>query len=85
MHKHLQNKSLCTAQHGNLCPKCGSELHASWCARCFGTGRLGNHTCKTCGGTGRTTTCPNLRSHKLELFSWLFPKLGPQARPGAEG
>jgi len=76
MQKHLQKEITLTAQHSNLCPKCGSELHVSWCARCFGTGRLGNHECKTCGGTGRTTACPNVRSHKLDLLGWLFHKTG---------
>jgi hypothetical protein len=85
MQTHLQNQISISAQHSNLCPKCGSELHAAWCARCFGTGRSGKHECKKCGGTGRTITCPNTRAHKLGLFGWIFPKMGPQARPGARG
>ena len=76
MQKHLQKEITLAAQHSNLCPKCGSELHVSWCARCFGTGRSGKHECKTCGGTGTTTACPNVRSHKLDLFGWLFHKTG---------
>ena len=84
MQKHLQEQITLPAQHSNVCPKCGSELHVIWCERCFGTGKSGKHKCWTCGGTGRMTACPNVRSHKLELFSWLSPKLGPQARPGAE-
>jgi len=81
----MQKQITLTAQHSNLCPKCGSELHVFWCARCFGTGRSGKHECKSCGGTGRTTACPNARAHKVDLFGWLFSKLGPQARPGARG
>jgi hypothetical protein len=76
MQKHLQKEITLAAQHSNLCPKCGSELHVSWCARCFGTGRSGKHECKTCGGTGTTTACPNVRSHKLNLFAWLFYTTG---------
>jgi hypothetical protein len=52
----------------NSCPKCGSELRVSWRARCFGTGRSGNHKCWACGGKGTTTACPNVRSHKLKFF-----------------
>ena len=69
MQIHPQKQSSPTVQHSNLCPKCGSELHVSWCARCFGTGRMGKHECKKCGGTGRMTACPNAHSHKLNLFS----------------
>jgi hypothetical protein len=69
----LQKQFTLTAQH-NLCPKCGSELHVHWCARCFGTGRSGTHECKKCGGTGRTTACPNVHAHKLHLFGWLFSR-----------
>ena len=76
MQKHLQKEITVAAQHSNLCPKCGSELHVSWCARCFGTGRSGKHECKTCGGTGTTTACPNVGSHQLDLFGWLFHKTG---------
>jgi superfamily II helicase len=68
MQKHLQKQITPTAQLSNLCPKCDSELHVSWCARCFGTGRSGKHKCKKCAGTGMTTACPNVRSHKLGLF-----------------
>jgi DnaJ-class molecular chaperone len=53
---------------GGKCPKCGSELRVSWCARCFGTGRSGKHKCKACGGKGTTTACPDVRSHKSKLF-----------------
>ncbi len=67
MQIHLQQQITPTEQHGNLCPKCGSELHVSWCARCFGTGKSGRHECRKCGGTGRTAACPNVRSHKPEL------------------
>ena len=70
MQKHLQKEITLTAQHSNLCPKCGSGLHVSWCERCFGTGRSGTHECKKCGGTGRKTACPNVRSHKLALFEF---------------
>ena len=64
------------AQEGGLCPKCGSQLRVSWCAQCFGTGRSGKHKCKACDGKGRTTACPNVRSHKLNLFKFarIFPK-----------
>jgi hypothetical protein len=81
----MQKQITLTAQHSNLCPKCGWELHASWCARCFGTGRSGRRECKACGGTGRTIACPNAGAHKPYLFGWLFSKLGPQAQPGARG
>ena len=67
MQIHLQNQITLPAQHTNLCPKCGSELHVYWCARCLGTGRSGKHGCKKCGGTGRRTACPNVRSHRLDL------------------
>jgi len=80
MQEHLQKEVIPTTQIGKLCPKCGSELHVSWCARCFGTGRWGNHKCAKCRGTGRTTACPNVSSHKLGFLGWLFPTLGPQAR-----
>jgi hypothetical protein len=76
MHKHLQKQITFTAQHSNLCPKCGSELHASWCAQCFGTGRMGKHECKRCAGTGRMTACPNAYSHKLNLFSHILTLSG---------
>jgi hypothetical protein len=76
MQKQLQKEITLAAHHSNLCPKCGSELHVSWCARCLGTGRSGKHECKTCGGTGTTTACPNIRSHKLDLFGWLLHKIG---------
>ena len=80
MQTHLEKQFTSTAQY-NLCPKCGSELHAHWCARCFGTGMSGMHKCKKCGGTGRTTVCPNVSSHKLGLFRWVFPKTGCKIRP----
>ena len=54
----------------NLCPKCGTELRISWCAQCFGTGRLGKHKCKACGGKGMTTACPNVRAHKLSFLKF---------------
>jgi hypothetical protein len=56
------------ATGGNSCPKCGSELRVSWCARCFGAGRSGKHKCKACGGKVTTTACPNVLSHKSKLF-----------------
>jgi hypothetical protein len=64
------------AKEGNLCPKCGSGLRVSWCTQCFGTGRSGKHKCKACEGKGMTTVCPNLRSHKLDLFKFgrMLPK-----------
>jgi hypothetical protein len=81
----LQKQISLPRQDSNLCSKCGLELHASWCARCFGTGRSGKHECKKCGGTGRMAICPDARAHKLGLFGWIFPKVGPQALPGAPG
>ena len=48
---------------GNQCPKCGSDLRVILCARCFGTGKAGKHSCKVCGGTGTAKDCPNSRSH----------------------
>ena len=41
MQKHLQEQITLSAQYSNVCPKCGSELHVSWCERCFGTGKSG--------------------------------------------
>ena len=78
MQKHLQKQF---TLH-NVCPKCGLQLHVSWCSRCFGTGRSGKHECKKCGGTGRTTACPNMGSHKLHLFGWLFAKTGSASLQG---
>jgi hypothetical protein len=85
MQKHLQKQVTLSAQHTMLCPRCGSELHLHWCTRCFGTGRSGKHECRKCGGTGKTIACPNVSSHKLNLFGWLFPKTGSASPAGGRG
>jgi hypothetical protein len=50
------------------CPKCGTQLRLILCARCYGTGKSGERECRSCGGTGITTECPNVGSHRL--WSW---------------
>jgi hypothetical protein len=74
MDTRLQQRSAVSAQHPNLCPKCGSQLYVYWCERCLGTGWSGMHKCKKCGGAGTTIVCPNAHSHKLgfaEFARWL--------------
>jgi hypothetical protein len=43
-----------TAKEGDSCPKCETQLRTILCARCYGSGKLGERHCKSCGGTGIT-------------------------------
>jgi hypothetical protein len=54
-----------TAKEGDSCPKCETQLRTILCARCYGSGKLGERHCKSCGGTGITIGCPNFRSHRM--------------------
>jgi hypothetical protein len=56
-------------KEGDPCPKCGTQLRMILCARCFGSGRSGQHSCKACDGKGTATSCPNVRSHRI----WPWP------------
>jgi hypothetical protein len=74
---HKGNAKHNTAKDGDPCPKCGTQLRMILCARCFGTGKSGRHSCKACGGSGVTTGCPNFRSHRI--WPWRARAKAPAA------